>query len=181
MQQKKLNLNNQKQGVNRMAIGAIIRGAVGAAMKARKAAKATGGSKKRPDLKEHVGKGIKEDVARVSKAKTTTAKGAAKQAVEGGASRAKSRLAGRAAAVGAAAGAGFAAGKAMTPSTPRKSSGSPSGRADQIPGQASPGRKGLKVSGRIQDSTRGSATDRARSFAKGGGVFRESTAKKRRR
>jgi hypothetical protein len=188
MQQKKLNLNNQKQGVNNMVWAAVAKAAVkglSKVAKARKASKATGGSAKSPSLKENVVKGVKEDAGRISKAKTSTAKGAAKKAVEGGASRAKERMVKRAGAVGAAGGAGYAAGKAMSGGSPAKSSSGPSGRADQIPGQTSPGKRGLKTSSKIQDSSRGSHMDRVKSFAKSGGVFRgsEGTAspKKRRR
>lgn len=102
-----------------LAVGGALTAAKVAAralLKKRAATKATGGSKKSPSLKENVVQGVKEDVGRIRKARTSTTKGAAREAVQGGASRAKERLVKRGAAVGAAAGAGFAAGKSISSS-----------------------------------------------------------------
>lgn len=82
-----------------------------------KTSQATSGSKSLPSLKENVRAGIKEDVERIKKTKTTKAKGAAKTAVTEAAKRAGKRMLGRAGAVGAAATAGFAIGTAINKAT----------------------------------------------------------------
>lgn len=98
--------------------------------------KATSAFRKIPSLKEDVVKGVKEDVGRVSKARSTTAKGAAKQAVTSGAKRAAGRLAIRGGLAGTALSLGLIAGDRIRKSIPTgKDSRTRSGNADKIPGQ----------------------------------------------
>jgi len=107
-------------------------------MATKKGAEATGASKKFPSLKEDVVKGVKQDVEKIGKVRTTTAKGAAKQSVQTAAKRAAGRMAGRGGLVGTALAAGLVVGDRIAKSLPSGApvDRNPSGRADKIPGQS---------------------------------------------
>lgn len=149
----------------------------------RKKPTATGGSKQFPSLREDVRKGVKEDVDRIKKPRTSKASGAAKTAVQGAAKRAMSRMVSRAGLVGAAFSTGHRIGTAINKAT---------GLSTKIANALSPSRNAnpnvdvtgkstrILMSRKIQKTDPTKKSDnlkKAQDFVKKGGVFVGSSGK----